>query len=143
MSAFWVKWLKFWGGFTAVFGVLFAVIDLPVLGLPARLFNDLIFLRLFQGTRPTLTPDLVASNGILGAVMCGFGLFLCKSVETLAKHDVAAMRHAMLVAFLSWYALDQWVSFRAGAYGNMVTNTVFFAAFLLPFVADSRRTKQV
>lgn len=136
MSEFWVKWLKDWSLFVTAFGILFALIDLPAIGRPAQVFNDFAFMRLFSGASVPMTPDLAVANGVLGAMMIGWGLFMYLSIESLARHDAAPLRRAFTIAFTIWVLFDQAASSRAGAYGNMVSNVSFYLMFMAPFIAE-------
>jgi hypothetical protein len=133
LTEFWIKWLKGWSLFVAAFGLVYAMYDLPFLGKPGRWFMDYAFLRAF-GTQSPMTPETVLSNGVLGAVTFGWGVFMWSVVEPLAKHDPAALRRAFTLTFTAWYVVDQWASWRAGAFGNMLSNTLFYGAFMLPFL---------
>jgi hypothetical protein len=133
MSDFSIKWLKAWSLLTAAIGLMFAVYDLPVLGKPAQWFTDAVFLRPL-GSALSATPDVALPNALLGAITLGWGLFMWAVIEPLAKHDAAALRRAFVLAFTVWFAFDQWGSLRAGAYGNMLSNTLFYGAFIFPFL---------
>jgi hypothetical protein len=136
MSDFWIKWMKASSLVLIAFGFLFALIDLPGIGRPAQLFNDLAFLRLFKGATVPMTPDLAAANGVLGAVMIGWGVFLFLTVDRLVRQDAEGLLRVVAITFTIWYVFDQAASWRAGAYGNMVTNTGFYLMFLAPFLAE-------
>lgn len=139
MTDFWVKWLKGWSLFTIAFGAMFAVMDLSGLGTPARLFTDVVFLRM-PGSVP-LAPgkEGLLMGTLMGAVMMGWGLYMHQTVETMARADARQLRRAVTWAFTLWFVVDQAASWRMGAYGNMLSNVAFYAVFMLPFVAGQRR----
>jgi hypothetical protein len=139
MSDFAIKWLKGCGIVFVAFGALFSVIDLPLIGIPARLFNEAAFLQPLQGLFPTNNKPLVAMSGIVGALTLFVGFLLYFVTDVLAKMDPAALRKCVLLSATSWYVLDQWASYRGEAYGNMVSNTVILLALVVPFLAQGRR----
>jgi hypothetical protein len=140
MSDFAIKWLKGCSIALVAFGALFSVIDLPLIGIPARLFTEAVFLQPLQGLFPTDNAQLVAMSGIVGALTLFLGFMLYFAVDALARTNPEALRRAILISVSCWYILDQWASFRGGAYGNMVSNTVILLAFCLPFLLQSRKS---
>jgi hypothetical protein len=139
MSDFLVKWLKGWSLFTIAFGAIFAVMDLSGLGQPARLFTDIAFLRMPGSAPLSVGKEGLLMGGIMGAVMMGWGLYVHQTVETLARADAGVLRRALIGAVTRWFLADQAVSWRAGAYGNMVSNVAFYVVFMLPFVMGRGR----
>jgi hypothetical protein len=140
MSDFATKWLKGVSIAFIIFGLFFAVIDLPVIGIPARLFTEAVFLQPLQGAFPTGNNQLVAMSGIVGALTLFVGFLLYFLVDALAKSHPDALRRAILISTSIWYVLDQWASFRGEAYGNMVSNTLILAALVIPLMVDNRKT---
>jgi hypothetical protein len=143
MSDFWRTWLKGWSLYLAAFGVLFALIDLRLIGMPAQLFNDWAFLRLFSGTSAPLTPDLAVANGVLGAMLIGWGLFMYYAVDPMSKDDAAPLRRAIGMSMTAWFLFDQAASWRGGAYGNMITNLLFYGVFMLPLLLGAAQREPV
>lgn len=139
MSDFWIKWLKGWSLFTIVFGALFAVMDLGALGAPARLIADIAFLRVPGSVSGGIGNEGLLMAGIMGAVMMGWGLYVYLTVDVLARSDAGCLRRALVGAFTLWFVVDQAASWRMGAYGNMISNTSLYAAFLLPFMMGQER----
>jgi hypothetical protein len=139
MTDFSIKWLKGCSIALIVFGLLYAVIDLPVIGIPARLFAEAAFMQPLQGAFPTEDKMLVGTSGILGAVTFFLGSILYFAVEGMAKTNPETLRRAIMITLPIWYILDQWASFRGGAYGNMVSNTLILVAFVLPFMLGKRK----
>lgn len=142
MTDFWIKWLKGWSLFTIAFGAMFAVMDIRGLGLPALWFTDVSFLRTPGSAELSLGREGMLAHGVLGAIMMGWGFYIHQTVATLARADAGALRRAVLGAFTLWYVVDQAVSWRTGAYGNMVSNTAFYAVFVLPFVIGAERSER-
>lgn len=141
MSDFWIKWLKGWSLFTIAFGAVFAVMDLGVLGTPARLFTDIAFLRMPGAAPLAVGKEGFLMAGIMGAVMMGWGLYVYLTVETMARADAGQLRRALLGAFTLWFLVDQAASWRMGAIGNMVSNVALYAVFVLPFVMAARESE--
>jgi hypothetical protein len=123
-----------------IFGAFYAVIDLPIIGIPARLFAEAAFLQPLQAAFPTDNKLLVGTSGILGAVTLFLGFILYFAIDNMSKSNPNALRRAILTTLPVWYVLDQWASFRGEAYGNMLSNTLILAAFILPFVIGNRKT---
>lgn len=139
MSDFWIKWLKGWSLFTIAFGAMFAATDLGVLGAPARIFTDIAFLRMPGAVPLEAEREGLLMAGIMGAVMMGWGLYVYLTVETMARADAGQLRRAVLGAFTLWFLFGQAASWRMGAYGNMVSNTAFYAMFVVPFLVGDRQ----
>jgi hypothetical protein len=141
MSDFWIKWLKGCSLFIIVVGAAFAVIDLPVAGRPAHLFMDFCYFRLFSVPPVPLSREALFATSITGALIVGWGLFMHQTVEHLARTHAGLLRRALGMAFTVWFVLDQAGSWRNGAYGNLISNCAFYALFMLPLLAGSRRTQ--
>jgi hypothetical protein len=141
MSDFWIKWLKACSLIIIAAGALFAVVDLPVIGRPAQLFVDFCYFRLF-GTQPVqLSREALFATSITGALTVGWGLFMHQTIEPLARTHAALLRRTVGLAFTVWYVLDQAGSWRNGAYGNLISNTLFYAAFMLPLLVSAQRSQ--
>lgn len=134
MSAFWITWLKLTSAVLAMFGVLLVVADLPGIGLPARLFYDFAFLKFFEGSNLQWTQHFLAANGVLGAVTMALGLLLYHAAANLAANHPEILRRLILGTMPVWYVVDQFASLRAGAYGNMISNTAILLALIAPFL---------
>jgi hypothetical protein len=134
MSDFWIKWLKGCSLFIIAVGVMFAVIDLPVIGRPAQLFIDFCYFRLFSAPPVQLSREALFATSLSGALTVGWGLFLHQTIEHLARINPAALRRALGLAFTVWFMLDQAGSWRNGGYGNMISNCGFYALFMRPLL---------
>ena len=75
----------------------------------------------------------------MGAGMIGWGLYVYLTVDVLARSDAGGLRRALVGAFTLWFVVDQAASWRMGAYGNMISNTSLYAAFLRPFMMGQER----
>jgi hypothetical protein len=139
MTDFSIKWLKGCSIALIIFGLCYAVIDLPVIGIPARIFTEAVFLQTIQGAFPTDNKLLVGTSGILGAVTLFLGFILYFAIDGMSKANPDALRRAVFITLPVWYVFDQWASFRGEAYGNMLSNTLILAAFILPFMIGNRK----
>lgn len=74
-------------------------------------------------------------NAILGGVTIGWGILmylLAQGPLARGQHEIAQF---LLVSSLTWYTIDSLGSILAGAYGNVVLNSVFLLIFLPPLLA--------
>jgi hypothetical protein len=134
MSDFWIKWLKGCSLLIVAVGVMFAVIDLPLIGKPAQLFIDFCYFRLFNAHSVPLSREALFATSLSGAITVGWGVFMHQTIEHLARSNPAALRRAVGLAFTVWFVLDQAGSWRNGGYGNMLSNIAFYAIFMLPLL---------
>lgn len=139
MSTFWTRWLKAWSLVLVAFGSIFTVIDFPLIGRPARLFYQLAFLPASVES-PSITPALATANGVMGAVLMGWGLFLYLAVDPMIRDDAALLRRAIALALTVWYVFDTMTSWRCQAFGNVVANTIVYLVFMLPVLATSAKS---
>jgi uncharacterized membrane protein len=138
MSDFWIKWLKGCSLFIIAIGVMFAVVDLPIVGRPAQLFIDFCYFRLFSAPPVQLSREALFATSLTGALTVGWGLFMHQTIEHLARSHPAVLRRAVGMAFTVWFVLDQAGSWRNGAYGNPISNCGFYALFMLPLIVSGR-----
>jgi hypothetical protein len=141
MSDFWIKWLKTSSLLLVAVGVMFAVIDMPVIGKPAQLFIDFCYFRLFSAQPVPLSREALFATSLTGALTVGWGLFMHQTIEHVARVNPAVLRRAVGLALTVWFVLDQAGSWRNGAYGNMITNCAFYAVFMLPLLLSTQRTQ--
>jgi hypothetical protein len=141
MSDFWIKWLKSCSLFIVAVGVMFAVIDLPIIGKPAQLFIDFCYLRLFSAPPVQLSREALFATSLTGALTVGWGLFMHQTIEHLARTNPVVLRRAIGVSFTVWFVLDQAGSWRNGGYGNMISNCAFYALFMWPLLIGARQTQ--
>jgi hypothetical protein len=139
MSDFWIKWLKSCSLFIVAVGVMFAVIDLPIIGRPAQLFIDFYYFRLFNAQPVQLSREALFATSLSGAITVGWGVFLHQTIEHIARVNPAILRRALGLSFTLWFVLDQAGSWRNGGYGNMISNCAFYAVFMLPMLVGRRQ----
>lgn len=133
MSRFWRIWTIGWCWAVGFFGVILAASALPATsGLTRLLFgllNDQVALELDAHMRFSL--------GVLGAVTIGWSLTLLAAVQ--AAHLLGGRARPVWVligaSVVVWYVVDSALSVATGFGLNVVPNTVFLAAFLLPLIA--------
>lgn len=115
------------GWFTIAFGLALALAGVPVLGEPADRFYSFAVDLSFGGGMPA---DAEFPLAVVGAVMVGMGALLLVAIHRLGRSDPALLRRMVLIGMTAWYVTDQLASLRAGAHGNMITNTPYYLWFV-------------
>lgn len=108
----------------------------PTLGLVER-FLDLAHQPL-DGAQAIVGDAAFLLNAILGGVLVGFGLMIWLVAERVYRNDPALGRGLILTPLIGWFVCDGLGSVIAGAWFNVVLNTVFLAIFVAPLAAPSR-----
>jgi hypothetical protein len=125
---FWQKWLLIAGIFVSVFGVAM-VLNLTAEGFDAQ-FNPV-----FWGEE---IPDIQVKNyqqwiiGVLGSVMVSWGIFIGFIAAVPFKKKEKWSRDCLLIAILSWYVLDTFISLNANVGFNALLNTAFAIVLIIP-----------
>jgi hypothetical protein len=137
MHGFWKTWMQLWCWGVLAFGVVLTAAISPVLDGPARAFYDLVHWPLDRQSSFVETTRFTA--GILGAVTIGWALTLLSAMaaaEHLPPAPASALWRGLSLATVIWFVVDSAASIAAGVPGNAISNTVFFAGFLVPIVGS-------
>ncbi|QAX29730.1 excinuclease ABC subunit A [Leisingera sp. NJS204] len=117
----------------AAFGLAMILALATPLGTALSLFIDLAFLPV-DGAQ-ALTPGAAAlMTAISGGLMCGFCVLIYLVTEHIYSTNPALGRRLLIPALLAWYVPDSLGSLAAGAWFNVVMNTLFLLLFLVPLM---------
>lgn len=116
---------------TSAFGLLFAVGSTGATDWPVRLFTDIGFLRVGDGSA-SLSDSHHLVDAIMGGVMFGWGVMIWLLVDRFLRRSPGDVRHVITVALTSWFVVDSAGSIASGAWFNAVMNVGFAALFVLP-----------
>ena len=79
-------------------------------------------------------PGGVLMAAILGGILTGFGVCMWQVTSKVYARDPVLGRSIMLPAIVTWFVIDGVGSVLAGAWFNVVLNSVFLACFLTPLL---------
>ncbi len=133
MKSLWSTWISLWCWGVVAFGILLVAIAVPGIDGPAR-----ALLVMFSGDPATADivglPAVKFGIGIQGALCIGWGLTTLAFVRTPGIG--AGQWQAITVAIFAWYVIDSAISVATGFWINAVSNTILFAAFLIPVIGS-------
>ncbi|MEM1314999.1 MAG: excinuclease ABC subunit A [Pseudomonadota bacterium] len=113
------------------FGVLNLLALISPLSAVMDAFVDLAFLP-FDGAQRIESDGGRLWVGIAGGLLAGLGATFLQVTRRVAARDLSEARAIVLPGILAWYLVDGLGSAAAGAPFNIVVNTGFLAAFLVP-----------
>ncbi len=129
MSDFWRAWLTIMCGVVVLFGLIMAGGAVPATEAPARLLLE------WQNQGP-LAIDRAArvTLGVLGGVMCGWGVTLYAAFQAAHMIGQPATRiwRLISVSMVVWFAVDSTLSIATGFALNALMNVGFLLAFVVP-----------
>ena len=128
---FWENCLHAWVWMTIGFGLLFAGAGVPGLDAGAGLFYWIVSGGSVDASAFD-APGMRISVSLVGAVMLGWGCTML-AVWRARGADVTLWR-GLSRAILIWYVVDSALSVATGFALNAVSNTLFFAMFMVPAV---------
>lgn len=133
MSGIWRVWLNAMCGIVVLFGLIMAGGALPQTELPARLLFEWQHqgpLAIDQAARVTL--------GVLGGVMCGWGVTLYAAIQAAQMLGQSADRiwRLILASILFWFIVDSSLSIATGFALNALMNVAFLLGYVLPITAS-------
>ncbi|MBX9796246.1 hypothetical protein [Sphingomonas sp.] len=132
MNGFWRNWLNAVCSVVVLFGLVMAGAALPATEWPARLLLE------WQNGGP-LAIDRAAriAFGVLGGVMCGWGVTLFAAFQAAERiaGDARGIWRWLLASILFWFAVDSTLSVATGFALNAVMNVGFLVALALPLFA--------
>ena len=134
MTRFWSNWLALWCASVAVFGVVLMTGAFAETDAAIRILLDRL-----NGAAPLdMTQPLRFSLALMGAVTLGWSVTLLATVRAaLILGDAGAPVWRLLTASAAlWYIVDSCLSVATGFALNVVPNTIYLAAFLLPMAAS-------
>lgn len=133
MNKFWQNWLTVWCGAISLFGVVLAGGALEATsGLVQINFALLNGPGVFE-----LDPPMRFSLAVMGAVTIGWGLTMfaaVKAANQLDKQSRKSVWNLITLSVVTWYVIDSILSIATGFWLNIIPNTAFTAAFLLPVI---------
>jgi hypothetical protein len=132
-----VKHLKIAAGAVIGFGLITALAAHPPAARPTLLLID-VFLWPAAGPHTLATPEARLLCAISGGLTVGLGVMLWLVATRLYVREPALARTIMLAGLGSWFAVDSMASVIAGAPFNVVANSAFLAAFLVPLWMAAR-----
>ncbi|WP_421931097.1 hypothetical protein [Phenylobacterium sp.] len=132
MTRFWRTWMTGWCWGVALFGLVLAGAGLEATSGPTRLIFGLL-----DGPEALeLNAQMRFSVALMGAVTLGWALTLLAAIG--AAHQLGERARTtwrgITASLLVWYVLDSSLSVATGFGLNAVSNTVIFAAFLVPIL---------
>ena len=132
MSRFWRTWTIGWCWAVSLFGLILAASAFEATSGPTRLLFGL----LNAHAALDLDAPMRFCLGILGAVTVGWSLTLLAAVQAAHLLGDRARPIWMLVigSLVVWYVVDSALSVATGFGLNLLPNTIFAAAFLLPII---------
>jgi hypothetical protein len=132
MTGFWRTWMTAWCWAVMGLGVMLTGAAFEATSGPTRLLFAVL-----NGPEPLeLSAQMRFSEAVLGAVTLGWGLTLMAAIGAAnLLGDAGRPVWRMIVAsVLVWWCVDSALSMATGYGLNVVTNTLFVAAFLLPIL---------
>ena len=141
MTLFWQNWLRVASLMLVAYGVMMALVMLPPMHDPMRWMIDLV-LEPSAAAGPALSERAVFVTGIAGAMLMGWGLLIYFVATHGIKSGADWAGRAILTSLMTWFVVDNIVSFEVGAYLNIAGNTVFALIFAVPFVAGAVRNAE-
>jgi hypothetical protein len=134
MSGICRTWMKAWCFAMIISSSVFVLAAFPATDFPARLFYDFVYWPLDDQSgftdvaRPTIA--------ILGAVFLGWAIMLEGVIKIALDDPASPLWRVITTAVVVWYVADGIVSFPCGIPANVITNTLIFAAFLVPLLGS-------
>jgi hypothetical protein len=119
-------------------GAVLALAALPATAGVTALLADLIFWP-FDGQPGLNDPAARLLAAISGGVMVGWGVLLWLVATRVLPSDPLLGASLIRTSAIAWFAVDSFASALAGAPLNIVLNTVFLAAFLVPLASVAPR----
>ena len=133
MTGFWRNWMTVWCLAVGLFGIILAGGGLEATSGPVVL----IFSILNGPGEFELEPHMSFSLAVLGAVTIGWCLTLLAAVKAanqLNKQQSKSVWGMVTVSVVNWYVIDSILSIATGFLLNVVPNTMYITAFLLPVI---------
>ncbi len=129
MSAFWERWLAGWCLAVAGFGAILVGAAYEATSAPT-----ILVYRLLGGGELALHGPLRFSIALIGAVTLGWSLSLWAAIRGALMLGVRGRMiwRMLTVNVTCWYVIDSALSVVTGFPANVLPNTLFAAAFLLP-----------
>ncbi|HEV2567481.1 hypothetical protein [Sphingomonas sp.] len=133
MSDFWRKWVVIWCLAIGLFGVVLTLAAVPG--------NDSMLVALLSQFGPapqSIDAPLQFATGLMGAVTMGWAATLYmafRAAELLPADEAGRFWHGILGGVVLWYVVDCSLSVATRFGLNVVPNTLFLIAFLLPLWA--------
>ena len=124
---------------TIGFGLVFAVVPIDRLSLPATLFTDFVVWPPFDNGQSLSAPETRLYATVLGGVMVGWGTMHWMVVTNLIGVQNGLAVRMIRTSTLAWFVVDSTGSALTGAGVNILSNLVFLALFVLPLTVLSRR----
>lgn len=133
MQDFWRRWLDAMCTIVLLFGLIMAGGALPQTELAARLlfeWQNQGPLEIGRAARVTL--------GVLGGVMCGWGITLYAAIQAATLLDRPAYRiwRLILASILIWFVVDSSLSIATGFALNALMNVAFLIGYVMPITAS-------
>ena len=131
MSTFWRNWLTVWCWVVVLFGVVLAGAGLPATDGVAR-----TLMRVIGGRDAAFDAPLRFSTALMGCVTAGWGLTMLPAFRAAhaLSEGAAPVWRGLLLGVAVWFVADSALSIATGFGLNAVSNTLLFAALLVPLV---------
>lgn len=130
MTGFRMQWLRLWCLAVMLFGVVLMTGAFPATDALVRWL-----LSLLGGEPVQMTPALRFAMALMGAVTLGWGLTLRAALSVLERSGPAVAAdgwRGLTVAVTAWFVIDSLLSITTGFALNVVPNTLFILAWLVP-----------
>lgn len=132
MSTFWRRWMTLWFWAVGAFGAVLAGAAFEATSGPTRL----VFTVLHGPGELELDPHMRFAVALMGAVTLGWSHTLAAAIraaDLLSERGRPVWRW-LIASVLVWYSVDGALSVATGFALNILPNTVFLAAFLVPLI---------
>ena len=133
MNDMWRKWIAFWCLAVGLFGLVLVVAAMP--GNEAMLAA---LLARFGPAPASVGGPLQFATGLMGAVTLGWAATLYvafRMAEELSAEAARRFWHGTVAGVMVWYLVDGSLSVATGFGLNVVPNTMFLIAFVIPLWA--------
>lgn len=135
MTGIWKTWMRLWCLAVGGFGLVLTFGAWPPTDAPTRFLFDLL-----DGPRElVMTDHLRFSLAVMGPVTLGWCITLFGAIRAVEQLDHAAARPVWFIltlATLTWFTVDSILSVATGFWPNLIPNTIYVAAFLVPVLAS-------
>ncbi len=131
MTGFWKHWMTVWCLSVGAFGVVLTTGAINGLDGPVRILLSL----LSGGAEPEMTPFLRFCLAVMGPVTLGWCLTLFAAITAANRLDHAAARPVWMLitaGAVTWFVIDSALSVATGFWRNVIPNTGYLIAYLLP-----------
>ena len=141
MTGFWHRWMVIWCWAILIVGAVFAASAIPALRWPTLLFLDIVFWPI-DGQPATLSREAAFGVALSGALLTGWAVLMLGLARDPKLSREPRVWWLMTSAILVWFVVDSAASWLTGASVNVLSNSLFVAAYLLPILKSGVLSNQ-